>query len=158
MENGKLFVQLVVPEHYRKTIMKLAHEFIMSGHLAAKRTIQKVFSEFFWPCITSYIKRYCRSCDICQCTIAKGKTARAPLVSMPIIDMPFHRVAIYLIGPLKPRTDSKKKHILTLVNYATRYPEAVALPSIQFGSQGSESSRNHLTSSSFSGVIITVLK
>ena len=45
--------------------------------------------------------------------------------------MPFHRVAIYLIGPLKPRTDSKKKYILTLVDYATRYPEAVVFPSIE---------------------------
>ena len=46
MENGRVFVQLVVPQQYRKTIMKLAHESIMSGHLAVKMTIQKVLSEF----------------------------------------------------------------------------------------------------------------
>ena len=103
----------------------------MSGHLAVKRTIQKVLSEFFWPGISSDIKRHCRSCDICQLTIAKGKTARAPLSSMPIIDTPFQRVAIDLVGPPEPRTDSKNKNILTLVDYATRYPEAVALPSIE---------------------------
>ena len=57
MENGKVFVQLVVPQQYRKTIMKLAHESIMSGHLAVNRTIQKVLSEFFWPGISSNIKR-----------------------------------------------------------------------------------------------------
>ena len=50
---------------------------------------------------------------------------------MPIIDTPFQRVAIDLVGPLEPRTDSKNKYILTLVDYATRYPEAVALPSIE---------------------------
>ena len=59
------------------------------------------------------MKRCCRSCDICQRTIAKGKTARAPLGSMPIIDTPFQRVAIDLVGPLEPRTDSKNKYILT---------------------------------------------
>ena len=42
VENGKVFVQLVVPLQYPKTIMKLTHESIMSGHLAVKRTIQKV--------------------------------------------------------------------------------------------------------------------
>ena len=47
MENGRVFVQLVVPQQYHKTIMKLAHESIMSGHLAVKRTIQKVLSVFF---------------------------------------------------------------------------------------------------------------
>ena len=46
VENGKVFVQLVVPQQLRKTIMKLAHESIMSRHLAVKRTIQKILSEF----------------------------------------------------------------------------------------------------------------
>ena len=43
-----MFVHLVMPQQYCKTIMKLAHEFIMSGHLAVKRAIQKVLSEFFF--------------------------------------------------------------------------------------------------------------
>ena len=36
MEFGMLFIQFVVPQQYRKMIMKLAHESIMSGHLAVK--------------------------------------------------------------------------------------------------------------------------
>ena len=44
---------------------------------------------------------------------------------MPRIDVPFRRV----VGPLKPRTHSKNRYILTLVDYATRYPEAVPLSS-----------------------------
>ena len=47
------------------------------------------------------------------------------------LDTPFQRVAIDLVGPLEPRTDNKNKYILTLVDYATRYPEAVALSSIE---------------------------
>ena len=102
MKNGNVFVQFVVPHQYCKTIMKIAHESIMSGHLAVKRTIQKVLSEFFWPGISSDIKRYCRFCDICLRTIAKGKTARAPLGRMPIIDMRFQREAIKFVGPIEP--------------------------------------------------------
>ena len=49
---------------------------------------------------------------------------------MPRIDVPFRRVATYLIGPLKPVTYNKNRFILTLVDYATRYPEAVPLASI----------------------------
>ena len=110
-QGGKwLFVQLVVQQQYRKTIMKLAHESIMCGHFVVKRTIQKVMSEFFWPGISSDIKRYCRSCDICQRTISKGKNARAPLSRMPIIDTPLQRVAIDLVVPLEPCTYSKNKY------------------------------------------------
>ena len=128
VEFGKIFIQLVVPQQYRKMLMKLPHESILSGHLAVKRTIQKVLSEFFWP---SDIKRFCQSCDICQRTIAKGRNTRAPLGSMAIIDTPFQRVAIDLVGPLEPRTENRNKYILTLVDYAIRYPEAIALSSIK---------------------------
>lgn len=120
VEFGKVFIQLVVPQQYRKMVMKLTHESIICGHLAIKRTIQKVLAELFWPGMNSEIKRFCQSCDICQRTIAKGRNTRAPLGSMPVIDTPFQRVAIDLVGPLEPRTDNKNKYTLTLVDYSTR--------------------------------------
>ena len=49
---------------------------------------------------------------------------------MPRIDVPFRRVATDLIGPLKPVTYNQNRYILTLVDYATRYPEAEPLASI----------------------------
>ena len=50
---------------------------------------------------------------------------------MPLIDTPFKRVAVDIVGPILPITDRKNIYILTLVDYATRYPEAIALPSIE---------------------------
>ena len=88
-------------------------------------------AEFYWPGITSDIKRFCRSCDICQRTVPKRQQIRAPLGKMPVIDIPFRRVAVDIVGPLVPITDKGNRYILTLVDYATRYPEAVALPSIE---------------------------
>ena len=104
VEHGRTFTQLIVPQQYRTLVMKLAHESVMAGHLAIKRTMQKVLSEFYWPGINSDIKRLCQSCDICQRTIPKGKIVKAPLGKMPRIDVPFRRVATDLIGPLKPVT------------------------------------------------------
>ena len=92
--------------------------------------MQKVLSEFYWPGINSDIKRFCLSCDICQRTIPKGKIVKVPLGKMPRIDVPFRRDATDLIGPLKPVTFNKNRYIFTLVDYATRYPEAVPLASI----------------------------
>ena len=130
VEHERTFTQLIVPQQTRTLVMKLAHESVMAGHLAIKRTMQKVLSEFYWPGINSDIKRFCQSCDICQRTIPKGKIVKAPLGKMPRIDVPFRRVATDLIGPLKPVTYKKNRYILTLVDYATRYPEAVPLASI----------------------------
>lgn len=36
-----------------------------------------------------------------------------------------------LVGPLQPPTDRGNRYILTVVDYATRYPEAVALRGIE---------------------------
>ena len=123
-------MQLIVPLQYQKLVMKLAHKSFMAGHLAVKRTVQKVLSEFYWPGVNSSVKRFCQSCDICQRNIPEGKVVKAPLGKMPRIDVPFKRVATNLIGPLNPVTYNKNRFILTLVDYATRYPEAVPLASI----------------------------
>ena len=45
---------------------------------------------------------------------------------MPIIDTPFDRIALDIVGPL-PKTSRGHRYILVLVDYATRYPEALSL-------------------------------
>jgi len=49
---------------------------------------------------------------------------------MPIIDTPFGRVAVDLMGPIEPMSERGHRYTLTVVDYATRYPEAVALKNI----------------------------
>ena len=72
--------------------------------------------------------KVCKSCDICQRTIQKGRVTKVPLGKMPLIDTPFKRVAVGIVGSIEPRSDKKSRYILTMIDYATRYPEAVALP------------------------------
>ena len=40
-------------------------------------------------------------------------------------------MAVNIIGPIDPITENKNRYILTLVDYTTRYPEAIALPRIE---------------------------
>ena len=49
---------------------------------------------------------------------------------MPSIDKPFKRVAIDLVGPIGPPSEDGHRYILILVDFATRYPKAVALKNI----------------------------
>jgi len=48
------------------------------------------------------------------------------LVKMPVID----RVAVDLVGPIFAATEKGYKYILSMVDYATRYPEAQPLKDI----------------------------
>ncbi|XP_068245278.1 uncharacterized protein [Palaemon carinicauda] len=123
--------QLVLPFKLREGVMSMAHEGILGGHLGAEKTLGRIRQEFYWPGIGAAVKRFCQSCDICQKTYPKGKVGKVPLGEVPLIDTPFKRVAVDLIGPILPRSSSGNKYILTMVDYATRYPEALALPSIE---------------------------
>ena len=121
-------MQVVVPLKFRNQVMKLAHESIFAGHLGNKqKTCDRIQFHFFWPGMHADVGRYCRSCGPCQRTAPKGKVTKVPLGSTPLIDEPFMRVAIDLVGPIEPATAKGNRFILTVVDYATRYPEAVAL-------------------------------
>ncbi|XP_065923227.1 uncharacterized protein [Magallana gigas] len=88
VSSEKLFRQLIVPRKYRTIVMKIAHETLMGGHLGSKKTTDRVVSEFYWPGIQSDIRRFCRSCDVCQRTIPQGKVPAVPLGHMDyMIDM-----------------------------------------------------------------------
>ena len=111
--------------------MSTGHEALMAGHLRKSKTAGRIMSSFFWPGAMADVKRFCASCDMCQRTTPKGMVKKVPLQNPPLIDTPFRRVAIDLIGPISPASGSGKKYILTTVDYATRYPEAVALKGIE---------------------------
>ncbi|XP_071109904.1 uncharacterized protein [Haliotis cracherodii] len=130
-DKGKQVVQAVVPVGLRTQVMKVSHEALMGGHLGIKKTLDRVMSQFYWPGIMGDVRRHVLSCDICQRTTPKGKVRRIPLGQMPLIEVPFERIAVDLIGPLYPVTDKGNRYLLTVVDYATRYPEAVSLPRIE---------------------------
>ena len=106
--------------------MRLAHDIPQSGHQGISRTKKRITREFFWRGLYKDINNFVKSCDICQKVTHKGKVPKAPLQSMPNVGIPFHRVAIDIIGPLN-KTDRGHRYILTVVDVATRWPEAIPL-------------------------------
>ena len=127
---GKPVKQVMVPLQLRPRIMEVAHGSIMGGHLGIKKTTDNIESAFYWPGIQSDITRSCKSCDVCQKKVNKGSVPKVPLQEMPLIDTSFKRVAIDLVGPIRPPSAEGHRYILTLVDFATRYPEAVSLKTI----------------------------
>ena len=126
----EIIKQSVVPQKLRSDVLKIAHDGVMSGHVGIRKTIDKTLFQFYWPHVRRDVRNYCKSCDMCQKTIPKGRVGKLPLEKMPLIDTPFSRIAIDLIGPIHPPTEEGQRFVLTVDDYATRYPEAVALKRI----------------------------
>ena len=122
--------QLVVPASLRVSVLIAAHDGIFGGHMGAGSTFKRIRPFFFWPGYNREVSEYCRSCDICQRTCPKGRVPPAPFQRLPVIDVPFSRVAIDLIGPISPVSARGARWVLTVVDVATRYPEAIPLRSI----------------------------
>ena len=110
--------------------MQVAHDSILGGHLGTQKTVDRVLSSFYWPGIVGDVKRYCSSCDIFQRTVPCGKVRKVPLCATPIVDTPFARAAVDIVGPL-PVSNNGYRYIFTLVDFATRFPEAIPLKRIE---------------------------
>ena len=127
---GETWKQNMVPKSLRIRVMEVAHDSIFGEHLGVKKTKDRIQTNFYWPRMHNDVSGFCRSCDVCQKTVDKGTVARVPLREMPLIDAPFKRVAVNLVGPITPASKRGHRYILTFVDYATRYPEAVPFKNI----------------------------
>ena len=120
--------QLVVPCSLRELVMKCFHDIPIAGHMGIGATKKRVCSRFSWPGIMQDIIRFVKSCITCQKHC--NKLPRLPVQQADIVDRPFDKVAIDIVGPLTV-TDNKCRYILTLIDTATRWPEAVPLREIR---------------------------
>ena len=109
---GETWKQIIVLKSLQIRVMEVAHDSIFGGHLGVKKTKDRIQINFYWPRMHNDVSGFCRSCDVCQKTVDKGTVARAPLGEMRLIDTPFKRVAVDLVGPIRPA--SERGH---------RYPE-----------------------------------
>ena len=125
--NGTRYVdRIVVPESYRNEILRVGHAIPLSGHMGNAKTLDRIAAHFFWPGLSSDVRKYCATCPQCQLVARKLKSQRAPLKPVEVVTEPFKKIAINIVGEL-PRSTSGYKYILTIVDYATRYPEAIPL-------------------------------
>ena len=68
---------------------------------------------------------HCKSFEVCQ-RVSKATPRRAPMVPREVLMVPYERVCIDIVGPL-PRSKKGFTFILTYIDVASRWPEAVPL-------------------------------
>lgn len=86
---------------------------------------------FYWPKLHQDVVSFCLSCHACQLVGKPNQVITvAPLCSPPIMDEPFSRILIDCVGHL-PKTKKGHEYLLTIMDVATRFLEAVALRNIK---------------------------
>ena len=128
-KEGQQQALLVIPEPLRKQVLYMGHHNPLSGHFGLSKTQARIQKYFSWPRFADDVSRYVRSCHQCQLT-SQARTPPQPMGITKLAAIPFSRVAVDIVGPLTA-TRSGKQYILTYVDMATRYPDAVPLGSIE---------------------------
>ena len=118
--------QLLVPRSRREMVFQAAHCNPMAGHLGYDKTLNRIMAQFYWPGIWAEVRRLCASCPECQ-LVNPPAVRRAPLRPLPLVEVPFDRIGMDIIGPLERLTQGYR---FVLVDYATGYPEAIPLRNI----------------------------
>ena len=117
--------QIVVPKSKITAVLKRYHDHKLAGHLGITKTLNRIKARFIWPKMEKDIYSYVSTCDVCQ----KRKSfsnKKALLKSLPIVSRLWERIACDIIGPVTNRVN-RYEHILTILEYETRYAKAFAL-------------------------------
>ncbi|GFR95462.1 Gypsy retrotransposon integrase-like protein 1 [Elysia marginata] len=97
---------LAVPQSLRDQVLSYAHEATLTAHAGYYKTLHCIQSQFSWPSMTTNARNCVKSCHVCQIKTPAGRDKPAPFQRMPLMEEPFQRVVIDLVGPL-PFTKEK---------------------------------------------------
>ena len=59
---------LVLPQVCRKSVLELAHQIPLAGHMGKEKTRRRILRRFFWLTLYKDVEDFCRSCVQCQKT------------------------------------------------------------------------------------------
>jgi len=101
----------VVPASLWPMLLKYFHDGMLSGHLGARKTLQRIAVNFWWPKMRGEIFQYMRKCDLCQ-RAKPAQDTRVGLHSAIPCTRPMERVFVDFVGPL---VRTKRGNIAILV-------------------------------------------
>ena len=123
MDAGKKLLALVIPKSWKYTVLMKAHDKL--GHQGNLHTYCLIKCQYYWKGVNKDIWKYIANCVLCQWE--KAKVQQYPLQVTEIPDRPFDKIAINLVTNCKTSM-SGNKHILTIIDHLTGWPEAFPIP------------------------------
>ena len=122
-DTGKTFLALVIPKSWKYTVLMEAHDKL--GHQGNSCTYCLIKCQYYWKGMNKDIRKYIANCVLCRWE--KAKVQQYPLQMIEIPDRRFDKIAINLVTECKTST-SGNKHILTIIDHLTGWPEAFPIP------------------------------
>ena len=122
-----------VPKEVRRAIFEELHS---TNHPGINSTLKLIKDRYYWPRMNLEIREWCKTCIPCQ----KSKITRhtkSDVSHFKITGDRFEIVHIDIVGPLPVTYEynnaysSQKRYILTCIDRATRWPEAIPIDNVE---------------------------
>lgn len=116
---------LVIPKSMQQKLLTWAHDHPSVGHGGQQKTLFRLSTRVFWDSMRKDVHKYVESCRSCQ----QFKYNNIPLANplqTHVVSEPWHTIGIDIMGPF-PTTARKKRFLLVLVDYFTRWIEVFPL-------------------------------
>ena len=124
-EDADSHLRLCVPGSERRAIVKAVHDEAHEGaHARWERTLASAREHFYWPRMSSDVKEYVSSCDLCQRIKHNRGMAAGFLQPLEIPAKPFEDISLDLITGL-PKVDGRDA-VLVVVDKLTKYAQFIA--------------------------------
>ena len=127
-QGQEAFQQLLVPRKLVPKVLEMAHDNTMAGHFGTRRTLLRVRGQFYWMGINADVRAWCRSCQICCARKPKPAVAHHA-AQRQLVTEPLQRVAVDILGPIDPPTAKGSRYVLVVVDYLTKWAEALPMTS-----------------------------
>ena len=117
------FLALVIPKAWKYTVIVEAHNKL--GHQGATHTYCLIKWQYYWKGMHKDIRKYIAHCTLCHTEKAKAQAYPLQMTEMP--EWPFDKIAIDIVTECET-SSSGNKHILTIIDHFTGWPEAFWIP------------------------------
>lgn len=112
--------KVVVPFDLREKILKKCHDDPTSSHGGIKKTIYKVKTNYYWPCMSKNIKEYVKKCVLCQTCKPVNFIMRNEMGQPKDPEKPWKMLSVDLVGPL-PRSKNGNSYILVVLDVYSKF-------------------------------------
>ena len=128
---GQSVLQVVVPELRRKHVLEVGHD-QAGGHMAAKRTKERIAYTFYWPTMDVDCKEYVKTCKVCQLKKRVSYRDRVPITPIPRADKVFDHWFIDMAGPFFSGEGTKPKYnyAFIAIDSFSRFPACYPMKSM----------------------------
>jgi transposase InsO family protein len=114
-----------IMSHVRTQLIKRYHECL--GHCGVATVMGILRVRYWWPCMQESVEQWIRECDVCQFAGRRGAAPLNPIRPIPPAPVPFECWGMDFVQDL-PLTAGGNRHIVTAIDYCTRWFVAKAVP------------------------------